>query len=59
MEITVKRELDISELYDNLLDWLENCYAVESVGLEREDFTPEILGQVFAALAGEANDRIE
>jgi len=59
MEITVKRELDISELYDNLLQWLENCYAVESAGLTEEDFTPEILSQVFTALAGEANDRME
>ena len=59
MEITVKRELDISELYDDLLYWLGNCDAVESARLTEEDFTPEVLGRVFTALAGEANDRAE
>ena len=59
MEITVKRELDISELYDDLMYWLEDCDAVEDAGLKKEDFTPEILSQVFRALAEEASDRME
>lgn len=57
MTITVKKDLDIIELYNDIQDEFCHYDACEDIGLCDSDITPELLKKIFAALAEEAANR--
>ena len=57
MTLTVKKDLDIRQLYNDILDEFCSYYACQEIRLCDSDITPEILKKIFAALAEEAANR--
>lgn len=57
MTLTVKKDLDILQLYNDILDEFSGYCACQEIGLCDGDITPELLKQIFAALAEEAANR--
>ena len=57
MTLTVKKDLDIIELYNNILDEFCGYDACQDIGLCDGDITPELLKEIFAALSQEAANR--
>ena len=57
MKVVLEKELDISELYDNVVWAFEENSACETIGLTAADVTPKLMAQVFSALASEAIKR--
>ena len=57
MKVTVTKELNIKELYDEILD--DFCYytAVEEIGLTLEDLKPALMAKIFAAIVEEIERR--
>ena len=51
MKITIERELDLEELFDAIADDLDGYYTCEEAGLHKDDFTPEVLSDIFSELA--------
>ena len=60
MKITIKRELDMEDLYDDITRDFANDYATcEGAGMLNEDFTPQLLADIFSELANVAAERAE
>ena len=57
MTLTVKKDLDILQLYNDILDEFCGYDACQEIGLCDSDITPELLKKIFAALAEEAANR--
>lgn len=57
MKVTVTKELNIKELFDEMLG--DFCYysAIEDTGLTREDLKPPLMAKIFAALIEEIERR--
>lgn len=57
MKVTVTKELNLKELYDEMLG--DFCYytAIEDTGLTREDLKPALMTKIFAALIEEIERR--
>lgn len=58
MKITIERELDIEDLFDDMTRDFADDYAVcEGAGMLNEDFTPDVLADIFSELAEVAAKR--
>jgi len=57
MIITVKKDLDTAQLYNDIIDDFCEYTACEEIALCPSDITPELLKKIFAALAEEAANR--
>ena len=51
MKITIERELDLEELFDELTDDFASYNTCEDACLHHDDFTPEVLSDIFSELA--------
>ena len=59
MKITIERELDIEDLFDDMTRDFANDYATcEGAGMLNDDFTPEVLADIFSELADVAARRV-
>ena len=59
MTITVERELDMEELFENIIDDFADYSACEDANLNEDDFTPELLANIFSELAKVATQRAQ
>ena len=57
MKVTVVKELDIKELYDEMLGDFHYYSAIEDTGLTREDLKPALMTKIFTALIEEIERR--
>lgn len=58
MKIELSKDLDISQLYDDIVDGDFECYcACEEINLGASDLTPKLMAKIFYALADEASKR--
>ena len=57
MKITVERELDVEELFDNVIEDFAEHTACEDANLTDDDLTPELLADIFNELAEVAAQR--
>lgn len=51
MKITVERELDMEELFEDVIEDLTEYTACEDANLTDDDLTPELLADIFSELA--------
>jgi len=51
MKITIERELDLEELFDEMTDDMSGYNTCEDACLHSDDFTPEVLADIFSELA--------
>lgn len=51
MKITTERNLDVEELFDTLVDNFADYYVCEEAKLTDDDFTPDVLADIFSELA--------
>ena len=59
MKVTLSKNLDIPQLYDDLVEGdFDGYYACDEINLSKYDLTPKLMAKIFAALADEANKRI-
>ena len=57
MKIMTKRELDVEELFQEMItDFADYC-ACEDANLTNDDITPEVLADIFSELANIAAKR--
>ena len=54
MTVVLKRELNIDQLYDDIVEQFENFDACYDIGMTTDDITPDFLAQVFSELATNA-----
>jgi len=57
MKITVGRELDVKELFEEMIDDFADYTPCEDANLTDDDFTPELLADIFSELAKVAAQR--
>ena len=58
MKIEISKTLDISKLYDDIVDGdFESYSACEDIHLCYSDLTPKLMAKIFSALADEAITR--
>lgn len=57
MKITIERELDMEALFDDIAYDISGCDTCEDAGLHPQDFTPEVLSNIFTELADIAAKR--
>jgi predicted DNA-binding transcriptional regulator YafY len=57
MKITIERELDMEELFDDISYDISGCETCEDACLHPQDFTPEVLADIFSELAEVAAKR--
>ncbi len=59
MKITLSKNLDIQQLYEDIVEGdFDGYYACDEINLSKSDLTPNLMAQIFSALADEANKRI-
>lgn len=51
MKITIKRELDVEELFEELVNELSDYPACDEADLSDTDFTPKMVAEIFSELA--------
>jgi len=57
MKITIERELDMEALFDDITYDISGCDTCEDACLHPQDFTPEVLADIFSELADIATKR--
>lgn len=57
MKITVERELDVEELFDDVIEDFAEHTACEDANLTDDDLTPKLLADIFSELAKIAAQR--
>lgn len=57
MKITIERELDVEELFEDLISDFADYTSCEDANLNADDFTPELLAEIFSELAKVAAER--
>lgn len=51
MKITIERELDMEKLFDDITYDISDCETCDDAHLYPQDFTPEVLADIFSELA--------
>lgn len=51
MKIVIERELDVEELFENMTDDFADYSACDDANLSNDDFTPEVMANIFSELA--------
>lgn len=57
MKVTIERELDVDELFDDMIDNFVDYAACEDAHLTNDDLTSEMLADIFNELAEVAAQR--
>lgn len=57
MKITVERELDVEELFEDMIEDFADYESCEDANLSADDITPELLADIFSELAKVASQR--
>ena len=57
MKITIERELDVDEMFEEMVDNFTDYTACEDANLTNDDLTSEMLADIFNELAKVAAER--
>lgn len=57
MKITIERELDVEELFNDMTDDFADYSVCDDANLTNDDFTPDVLADIFSELADIAAKR--